>query len=121
MSDQTDGAGIAPTPKRLRRLESAGTTGFPVSRMLPRVIGGICEFCGVLDSNLPSTYQYKLCPHFREFGDLICSYCGSERDQEAVIYRSNIKVHEHPDKPGDWVAVCDSYTCSEKHIERFKR
>lgn len=32
----------------------------------PRNVGGICEWCGVLDWSKPSEVQYTLCPHFKK-------------------------------------------------------
>ena len=100
-------------------LERVGTQSVPQTRMKPRVIGGICEFCGVQDGNQPSQVQYLLCPHFRDIGELRCSYCPETSDPIEVIKKANIKVHEHPDKPGVWVAVCDSYNCEVAHNKRF--
>lgn len=34
----------------------------------PRIIGGICEYCGVIDKRKKSGEQYKLCKHFKENG-----------------------------------------------------
>ena len=88
--------------------------------MYPEVRGGVCAFCGVIDPNQPSTVQYLLCPHFKPVGELRCSYCDETKDPDDVIYKSTMKVHEHPDNPDKLVVVCDSYECSGKHLARFK-
>lgn len=102
------------------QLERQGLRAEPYTRRLPDVRGGICEYCGVLDKNLESQVQYKLCPHFRGT-ELHCSYCPPSKDPVDVVRRSVIKVAENPDKPGSWIAWCDSYECSEKHLARFDR
>lgn len=103
------------------QLERQGQKSVPVTRMLPRVIGGVCEFCGIKDPNRESVEQYLLCPHFAGIGELRCTYCPETADPVEVIRKGNIKVHEHPDRPGTWIAVCDSYTCSDAHTKRFDR
>lgn len=102
-------------------LERVGAKSVPYTRMKPRVIGGICEFCGVLDNNQLSQDQYLLCPHFKDIGELRCSYCPENADPIEVIKKADIKVHEHPDRPGTWIAVCDSYNCAKAHETRFDR
>ncbi len=102
-------------------LERVGTQSLPVTRMKPIVTGGICEHCGVLDATQPSQVQYQLCPHFKDIGELRCSYCPDNVDPMEVIRRAKMKVHEHPDKPGVWIALCDSYNCTLAHEKRFVR
>ena len=100
-------------------LERIGAKSAPYTRMKPHVIGGVCEFCGVLDNLQPSENQYLLCPHFKDIGELRCSYCPATADPIEVIKKADMKVHEHPDKPGVWIAVCDSYNCARAHETRF--
>lgn len=102
------------------QLERQGLRAEAHTRRLPEVRGGVCEFCGILDKNLESQDQYKLCPHFRGT-ELRCSYCPQEKDPADVVRRSVIKVAENPDGSGTWIAWCDSYECSEKHLARFVR
>ena len=102
-------------------LERAGSKSLPYTRMKPRVIGGICEFCGVVNNSYPSEEQYKLCPHFKDIGELRCSYCPDNADPIEILKKADIKVHEHPDRPGTWIAVCDSYNCVKAHENRFVR
>lgn len=102
-------------------LERQGSQSVPFTRMKPKVIGGVCEFCGVIDSGQPSEVQYLLCPHFTEIGELRCSYCPTNTDPVEVIKKESIKIHEHPERPGTWVAVCGSYNCSKAHEARFNR
>lgn len=107
---------ILPRNKRVGRYQSGG---FPVSHRHPQVRGGVCEFCGVLDPNQPSQYQYKLCPHYRGM-NMVCDYCGGKRDQEDVVYHSTLNIHDHPENPDLLVIRCDAYECVKAHEQRFK-
>ncbi len=104
---------------RQKTLERSGSDSSPAVHFFPQVRGGICEFCGVIDPNQPSQYQYKLCPHYRGM-QLRCTYCAQSKDADDVIYHSTLNVAEHPDNPDKLVVWCNSYECSKKHIERFK-
>lgn len=112
---------IAPAtaaPRQLR-IERQGQLSVPYTAYYPQVRGGLCEFCGVIDPNVPSEHQYKLCPHYRGM-QLHCSYCEATKDPDQVIYHSVLNVHGHPNDPNSLVVVCNSYDCSKAHIERFK-
>ncbi len=102
-------------------IERQGARAEPYTYMYPRVIGGVCEYCGIMDSKQSSTIQYQLCPHFKAIGALRCSYCPENANPEDVVYHAELKVHVHPDNPNKLVVVCDSYNCTQKHIDRFKR
>lgn len=102
-------------------LERVGVKSTPFTRMKPHVIGGVCEFCGIVDNTKESEIQYTLCPHFRDIGEIRCSYCPENANPVDVIKKADIKVHEHPDKPNVWIAVCDAYNCAKAHQERFNR
>lgn len=104
---------------RNMRLERQGADTVPVSRRFPRIKGGQCEFCGVVDPHQPGYLQYKLCPHYRGM-EAKCVYCPREKDQTEVIRISKLNVAEHPYQPGTLVMWCNSPECSKKHIERFK-
>lgn len=106
-------------PARQLRVERSGELGEPYVHHFPQVRGGVCEFCGVLDPNTPSQYQYKLCPHYRGMS-LRCSYCPQERDPDEVIRSTKLEIVEHPDKAGVMIAVCSAYDCEKKHQERFR-
>lgn len=109
-----------PAPARKKTIERQGVSSAPYTARYPQVRGGICEFCGVLDKNQPSEFQYKLCPHFRDIGQLRCSYCDESKDPNDVIGHSIINVAAHPDNPDKLVVWCNSFTCSEKHLARFQ-
>lgn len=125
-----DGAAIAPVivelaaapvaPPRARQIERQGLRSEPYTRRLPQVRGGVCEHCGILDKNVDAKDQYKLCPHYRGM-QLRCSYCDESKNPDDVIYHSNMNVAEHPDNPNTLIVWCDSYECSRKHEQRFKR
>lgn len=109
----------APLQPRQMKIERQGETSSAYSRRFPEVRGGICEYCGVIDGNYPSEYQYKLCPHYRG-QQLRCTYCPANKDADDVINHSVMKIAEHPDKPDTLVVWCDSFECSKKHLARFQ-
>lgn len=100
-------------------VERVGGLSSGVTVVFPQVRGGICDWCGVLDPNTPSQFQYKLCPHYRG-KQLACSYCPSTKDVDDVIYHSNMRVLQHPDNPRKLIVHCDSYECKKKHEERWQ-
>lgn len=107
----------APRPKRIER---QGDLTEPIVAKWPKVIGGVCEFCGILDKNVPSEFQYKLCPHYRGM-DLRCSYCPAGKDPNEVVYHAKLNVYGHPNDPDQLIVVCNSYDCTRKHQQRFRR
>lgn len=107
------------TPPK-KSIERTGGVSVPYTHRYPEVRGGICEWCGVKDPNQPSQVQYLLCDHFKNIGELRCSYCDESKDPNDVIYKHTLNIHDHPDNPNKLVVVCDSYECSEKHLARFK-
>lgn len=109
-----------PQAPRQMHIERQGNLSEPYVRHFPDIRGGICEFCGVLDRNVPSHYQYKLCPHYRGM-DARCSYCPETKNPEEVVTQSGMIVVEHPDKPGMLIMCCNSYDCAKAHQTRFKR
>jgi len=110
-----------PAPPRVRTIERQGDRSEPYTHRLPQIRGGVCEFCGIIDNNIPSQHQYKLCPHYRNIGQVHCSYCDGSKDPDEVISMSAMNVAEHPDKPDQLVVWCDRYECSRKHEARFRR
>lgn len=104
---------------RQKTLERQGSATSAYSIRSPQVRGGICEFCGVIDPQQPSQYQYKLCPHYRGM-QLRCTYCPESKDADDVNYHATLNIAEHPDNPDKLVVWCDSYDCSKKHTDRFK-
>lgn len=93
------------------------------TRVYPAVYGGICEKCGVIDPNQPSTSQYKLCEHYRAM-TLECSYCDATKDQNEVTRLSKLYVYDHPykkDQHGRPVlgVVCDSFNCQNQFNLEF--
>lgn len=104
-----------------RTIERQGQRSEAYTEYYPRVTGGICEFCGVVDNKMPATEQYKLCVHFKDMGELRCSYCPETVNPEEVVYHSTLNIHGHPDNPQKLVVVCDAYNCSRAHEARFKR
>lgn len=103
-----------------KRIERQGLRTEPFTHRHPQVRGGICEFCGVIDPNVDSKDQYKMCPHYRGM-QLKCSYCPDNKDPDDIIYHSNLSIADSPNDPGSLVVWCDSYECSRAHESRFKR
>lgn len=110
---------VPPAPRQMR-VERQGDQSEPFVRRFPRILGGICEFCGVIDRNYPSQYQYKLCGHYRGM-DARCTYCPATKDPEDVVYHADMNVAESPTNPGMLIMWCNSYECSRAHIARFQR
>lgn len=106
-----------PTMPRQKRIERQGDQTVPMVRRHPSVTGGVCEFCGILDKNTPSEYQYRLCPHYRGMS-LRCTYCPPSKDPDQVVYHAKLNIYDHPTS-GDLVVVCNSYDCTSKHQKRF--
>lgn len=104
-----------------RTIERQGSVSAPYTHRYPEVRGGVCEHCGILDPNMPSEFQYKLCPHFRGMGELHCSYCPDHKNPTETARRSTLNVHVSPTNPNEVVVVCDSFECSDKHLKRFQR
>ena len=92
-----------------------------VTTMFPAVIGGVCEYHGVIDNTKPSTEQYKLCPEgiHPHYTMIRCSYCPANKDPDDVIYKSKMTIMRSPENPSKLLAVCDNFTCLEAHKERF--
>jgi len=111
-------APVQSAPVRTKVIERQGVKAVPYTRRYPQVRAGICEFCGVLDSNVPSEHQYKLCPHYRGM-DLRCSYCDEAIDPDEVIGKSVMNIADHPTNPDTVVVWCDRYECVKRHRERF--
>ena len=118
MANETPGTVPQMAPRNMR-VERQGSQSEPFVVHYPQVRGGICEFCGVLDRNVASEHQYKLCPHFRGM-QLACSYCDAAKNPDDVVGHSVMNITEHPSQPGVLVACCASYECVKKHHERFQ-
>lgn len=109
---------IPPAPRQMR-MARGGARSEPYVRHFPDVRGGVCEFCGVLDPNTPSQYQYKLCPHYRGM-QLWCKYCPAEKDPDEVIRSTKLTLVEDPNHPGTLIAVCSSYDCTKRFHDEFR-
>lgn len=106
-----------------RETEKKGGVMQVMTRVYPRVHGGLCEKCGVMDNNMPAEYQYKLCEHFRGL-NLECSYCEPTKDQKEVTRISNLYIYDHPTKKDSYGrpvlgVVCDSFTCTNQFNVEF--
>lgn len=110
----------APVQPRQKTLERRGMRTEAYTRRLPQIRGGVCEFCGVLDKNVPSQFQYQICPHFRGIGEMRCSYCDEAKNPTDVVMHAVLNIAEHPNNPDQYVVWCNSYECSRKHEARFR-
>lgn len=104
---------------RNMEVERHGNMSSGMTIEYPQVRGGICEYCGVIDGNYPSEYQYKLCNHYRG-KQLACSYCPSTKNVDDVINHAILRVIQHPDKPTKLIVCCDSYECRKAHETRWQ-
>jgi len=104
----------------VKTIEKQGAKNVPYVHRYPEVRGGVCEFCGIIDPNKPSTEQYKLCPHWQG-QPLECGYCPPTKNPEEVNYKSVLNIYDHPDRPDKLVVVCDNFSCVQAHENRFKR
>ena len=103
-----------------KRIERRGSGTVPFVHHYPEVRGGTCEWCGTVNDRMPAITQYKLCSHFKDMGDLACSYCPAEKDPNEVIRSHTLNVYDSPTNPGEVVVVCDDYECTRKHRARFQ-
>lgn len=104
---------------RQKTVERQGSKAEPYVHHYPQVRGGICEFCGVLDRNIPSEFQYKLCPHYRGL-QLRCSYCDETKNPDEVIGHACLNIYGHPNDNDKLIVVCDALPCVSAHEKRFK-
>ncbi len=118
MNNNPTAAGATVQPPRQTERKGGVTTLY--TRVYPRIYGGVCEKCGVMDNNQPSTNQYRLCEHYRGLGVPIeCSYCEPTRDVKEMTRISQLYVYDHPTKRDELnrpvlSAVCDSFTCQNQ-------
>lgn len=104
---------------RQKTIERQGVRSEPYTARYPQVRGGVCEFCGVLDINVPSQFQYRLCTHYAGM-QLRCSYCDDTKDPDDIVGHSVLNVAGHPENPNKLIVWCDSYNCSRAHETRFQ-
>lgn len=107
-------------PPRQKTIERRGVRTEAYTQRYPQIRGGTCEFCGVLDRNVPASFQYQICPHFRGMGEMRCSYCDESKNPTDVVINSVLNIAVHPNNPDQLVVWCNSYECSRKHEARFK-
>lgn len=110
---------VSPLPRNMR-VERSGNISAQYSTRWPQIRGGTCEFCGVLDGNVPAQYQYKLCPHFRGM-PARCTYCPENKDPDEIVYHAVLNVATHPDDPSTVIMWCNASSCAEAHLKRFSR
>lgn len=99
-----------------------GNASAPMTARFPRIIGGVCEKCGVIDSNQASEVQYTLCPHFRNMGLVRCEYCDPSKDPMEVIRVANMNVAFSPNSTAEnpkVMAWCNSLKCADAHLARY--
>lgn len=117
-------AAVQSVPPLRETVRKEGAMGF-TTRVYPKIYGGICERCGVLDPNRESMDQYKLCEHYRGL-NLECNYCDATKDQREVTRISKLYVYDHPfqkDAVGrpQLAVVCDAFTCTSKFNAEFRK
>ncbi len=107
-----------PTLPKNMRLSRPGESNGISARFFPRIKGGVCESCGVIDPNYPGNMQYKLCPHYKGM-EMKCAFCKQAADHDDVVRMSDILVHEDPYLPGNLVTLCGSYECTKKYEQKY--
>lgn len=115
---ERDTASDTYTFPREMEVERVGNLTSGTTFEYPEVRGGICSYCGVIDGNYPSEYQYKLCSHYRG-KQLACSYCPPTKNPDDVINHSVLRVLMHPDNPKKLIVHCNSFECLRKHEQRW--
>lgn len=119
---ERESAPVLTTPRQLMPremdVERVGDLSSGVTVVYPGVRGGVCEYCGVLDPNVPSQFQYKLCAHYRG-KQLSCSYCPRTKDVDEVIGHTVLRVLQHPSQPNKMIVCCDSWDCRKKHEDKW--
>lgn len=108
---------MATLPKDLRLTPPGQSNGLQVV-FYPRIKGGTCEACGVIDVNYPGHVQYKLCPHYKGM-ELKCVFCKQSADHEDVVRMSDMIAHSDPYSPKNLVTLCGSYECTKKYEEKY--
>lgn len=108
----------------------------PKAIVRPKIIGGICEHCGVpvngewvFDKYLRSWRAAKVtdspdkivkCKHYHKV-NLMCSYCRSGVTLETDLAKKRtVHVYSLPEKPNVLITCCDDYNCIVAHEKRFK-
>lgn len=103
----------------MKTIERKGGVTSPIVDKYPTVRAGICDRCGVLDPNVESVNQYKLCGHYRGM-QLACSYCPSTKNPDEVISKAILEVYGSPLNKDELVVVCNESVCLDKHYKRFQ-
>lgn len=104
-------------PKDLR-LTRPGESSELLARSFPNIKGGVCDYCGVIDKNVPGHLQYKLCPHYQGM-EMKCTFCKETADHTDVIRMSDLIVKEDPYAPGNLVTLCQGYECTRKFRQKY--
>lgn len=100
------------------RMSAPGQSGNVRARIFPRIVGGTCEKCGVIDHNYPGSEQYKFCEHYQG-RDIKCSFCKPNVDHADKVRMSDMYMFEDPYLPGNLVGLCRSYECTAKFEKQY--
>lgn len=103
------------------------------AKKLPRILSGVCEFCGpglydqrtspmtLVDNwTVDPDTQIGRCDHYRGVR-IQCSYCPLSADWKENILRRPHYVFESPWTPGSLIVCCDDMNCRAKHTNRANR
>lgn len=107
-----------PTLPREMKLSAPGQSNNVQARFFPRILGGVCEACGVIDPNYPGHVQYKHCQHYKNM-EMKCAFCKQTADHQDVVRMSQMLVHEDPYAPGQLTTLCGSYECTKKYEQKY--
>lgn len=99
----------APKDERQLEAERLSEQNRRYYRNYPRIMGGVCEFCG------GPAGSYRMCPHYRDVcrsGDPICM-CGKSREPGAM---RSIQVMYIPHRNA-W--ICDTLGCENRYKQLY--
>lgn len=140
IDDETDGEEEDLEDKLEPEVELVVENAVVKAKVWPRIIGGVCEFCGgeimnpekgtvvgsyrlfgYPDPNNTEDFmdynKFGKCRHYK--GEKIrCSYC---RGDARRLVRRTLNVFSLPETPNKLIVVCNDYKCQKKHTERFSK
>lgn len=91
---------------KLRVKQQTKTVDIPNSELMPKIIAGVCEFCGE---------RYEKCQHYKNIAkDITCSYCL----RKDIIDARELLVYKLLDS-NELIVLCSDYSCQEAHLSKY--
>lgn len=85
----------------------------------PRILKGVCEFCGIVNNDVHGWDQWKYCKHYKKV-NIKCLYCPPGFDPEEWFKGRDLTIIERLDKPGKLNVHCDDIQCVVKFHAAWK-